>query len=295
MELCIQCPRKCGVDRKNGEHGFCGVGNDFRVARIALHAWEEPPISGTHGSGTVFFSGCNLRCVFCQNRELSHAALGKEMSEEELAAAILSLCDQGAHNINLVTPTHYTLPLRRLLEKIKPSLKIPVVWNSGGYEDPALLRTLEGLVDIYLPDVKYYSSELSLAYSGVSDYYPVARAALLEMLRQQPAVRFDDRGMLLCGTVVRHLVLPGSRTDSIALLEALAHDVGNDRFLLSLMSQYTKEFAMDTPYQCLHRSLTSFEYTSVLERASELGFEGFSQSRASASPSFTPRFKEEFQ
>ena len=293
MALCTQCPRKCSVTREDGNYGFCGVGNTLRVARISLHAWEEPPISGTRGSGTVFFSGCNLRCVFCQNRELSHSAFGKDMSEKALAAAILSLRDQGAHNINLVTPTHYILPLRRVLERIKPTLGIPVVWNSGGYEDPALLRTLEGLVDVYLPDMKYYSAALSQSYSGVSNYYPVALSALLEMLRQQPKAFFDESGILLCGTVVRHLVLPGSRTDSIALLDALARDVGADRFLLSLMSQYTKEFAMDAPYQCLHRNLTTFEYTSVLEHAAALGFDGFSQARGSATPAFTPHFSKE--
>ena len=293
MSECMQCPRKCGVARNAGKLGFCGVGDTFRVARVALHAWEEPPISGTVGSGTVFFSGCNLRCVFCQNRELSHAARGTDMSEDELVTAILTLRDSGAHNINLVTPTHYTLSLRRLLERIKPTLGIPVVWNSGGYEDPEMLRTLEGLVDVYLPDMKYYSSALSLSYSGVADYYPTALAALNEMLRQQPQAQFNENGLLLCGTVVRHLVLPGSRADSVALLEALARDVGTDRFLLSLMSQYTKEFAMDTPYRCLHRSLTTFEYSSVLDRAAALGFQGFSQSRGAATPAFTPQFFKE--
>ncbi len=290
MSSCMQCPRTCGVQRDAGKHGFCGVGNTLRIARAALHAWEEPPISGTRGSGTIFFSGCNLRCVFCQNHDLSHNALGMDITEEELARQMLRLRDEGAHNINLVTPTHYSLPLRRVLERVKPTLGIPVVWNSGGYENPETLRTLEGLVDVYLPDMKYFSSELSLAYSAAKDYYTVAVSALLEMLRQQPTPVFDRQGMLLRGTVVRHLVLPSSRKDSIALLEALARDVGSDRFLLSLMSQYTPDFAMDCPYKALHRKLTAFEYQSVLARAAELGFDGFSQSLDSATSAFTPSF-----
>ena len=293
--ICTLCPRKCSVERSAQKHGFCGVGDALRVARIALHPWEEPPISGTRGSGTIFLCGCNLRCVFCQNREISHEMMGQEISEDALAAAMLSLRDEGAHNINLVTPTHYLPPLRRVLERVKPTLGIPVVWNCGGYEDAELLSTLDGLVDIYLPDVKYYASELSKTLSGVADYYPVALTALREMLRQQPTVRFDGDGMLQCGTVVRHLVLPGYRADSISLLEALARDVGSDRFLLSLMSQYTPEFAKNTPYKSLQRRLTDFEYRSVQERAVALGFDGFSQSRTSASASFTPAFSEKRQ
>ena len=289
---CNVCPRVCGAQRDRGETGFCGVGDTFKIARAARHAWEEPPISGTRGSGTIFFGGCNLRCVFCQNHALSHEALGKETTDDELIDLMLRLRDEGAHNINLVTPTHYSISLRRVLERVKPTLGIPVVWNSGGYEDPRILRTLAGLVDIYLPDVKYFSSELSLAYSAAPDYYPVALSALEEMLHQQPKPVFDSQGMLLRGTVVRHLVLPSARRDSIALLEALARDVGTDRFLLSLMSQYTPDFAMSCPHKALHRKLTEFEYQSVLKKAHELGFDGFSQSRDSATAAFTPSFSE---
>jgi len=287
---CTLCPRACGIERNTKAHGFCGVDDTLRIARAALHAWEEPVISGKCGSGTVFFSGCNLRCVFCQNHAVSHEALGRPVTEEELADVFLSLQEAGAHNINLVTPSHYAHVLRRVLEAVKPRLSIPVVWNSGGYETVETLRTLEGLVDIYLPDVKYYSSELSAAYSAASDYFPVAMEALAEMLRQQPDCTLDEHGLLTRGTVVRHLILPGCREDSIALLRSLAERFGTKGYLLSLMCQYTPEFAKDCAYKNLHRKLTTFEYRSVQEEATRLGFDGFSQSPASASADFTPQF-----
>ncbi len=289
--LCNQCPRKCHIDRDTGKVGFCKTGSVFSVARIARHPWEEPPISGKNGSGTVFFSGCNLRCVFCQNREISRADVGKAMTARALADAMLALVDAGAHNINLVTPSHYTRQLVPLLEEIKPRLGVPVVWNSSGYEALDSLRALEGLVDVYLPDMKYFSPELSAAYSSAPDYFEVASAALAEMLRQTGAPRFNADGtLLLGGTVVRHLILPGCRKDSLALLDALARQFGIDAFLLSLMCQYTPDFATDAPYKNLHRRLTSFEYDSVLTHAASLGFKGFSQNLTSASAAYTPQF-----
>lgn len=287
---CNQCPRKCNIDRSVGV-GYCGVGDAFVVARAALHAWEEPPISGKNGSGTVFFGGCNLRCVFCQNYELSHAALGKSMTEEEMIAAMLRLRDEGAHNINLVTPSHYTKQLIPVLQKIKPTLGIPIVWNSSAYESVDVLRALEGLVDIYLPDCKYYSPELSAQYSHASDYFSVAIPAIREMCRQTGRAVFGADGMLLRGTVVRHLVLPGCRKDSIALLGALKDAIPPEQILLSLMCQYTPDFASHCEYKNLHRRLTAFEYQSVLDVAAALGFDGFMQDAASASAAFTPQFK----
>ena len=287
---CKLCPRECGIDRDRGERGFCGVDSTLRVARAALHAWEEPPISGKNGSGTVFFSGCNLRCVFCQNYAVSHSSLGSPITEDALIDTFLSLLEQGAHNINLVTPSHYTHVLARVLERTKPRLSIPIVWNSSGYESVETLRMLDGLVDVYLPDVKYFSSELSAAYSAAPDYFPVATEALSEMLRQQPACELDGQGLLLRGTVVRHLVLPACREDSKKLLDALAARFGSDRFLLSLMCQYTPDFARDCAYKNLHRRLTTFEYRSVLDHAAALGFDGFSQDASSATSDFTPIF-----
>ncbi|MBQ9785411.1 MAG: radical SAM protein [Clostridia bacterium] len=288
--ICDQCPRKCNIDRDGGV-GFCRTGNAFSVARISRHAWEEPIISGKNGSGTVFFSGCNLRCVFCQNRAISRGDAGQIMSADELSDAMLRLVAEGAQNVNLVTPSHYTRQLVPLLEKIKPRLGVPVVWNSSGYESVDSLRMLDGLVDVYLPDMKYFSPTLSAAYSSAPDYFEVAVSALTEMLRQTGAPRFSADGTaLLGGTVVRHLVLPGERKDSIALLRTLHERFGSDAFLLSLMCQYTPDFAMDTPYKNLHRRLTSFEYDSVLALASDLGFVGFSQDLSSASAAYTPDF-----
>ncbi|MBR3894307.1 MAG: radical SAM protein [Clostridia bacterium] len=286
--VCTQCPRQCGIDRAQAV-GFCGAPWEFRVARAALHPWEEPPISGTRGSGTVFFSGCNLRCVFCQNREISREIRGKKLDADALAAVMLSLRDKGAHNINLVTPTPYALQLIPVLEKIKPTLGIPVVYNCGGYESVDTLRALEGLVDVWLPDVKYHSPALSLRYSAAEDYYTVAETALDEMLRQAGNPQFDTDGMLSRGVIVRHLVLPGCRADSIALLKALAKKFGTDRFLLSLMSQYTPQFA-DRAYPSLCRRVTTFEYESVATVARQLGFDGYFQERDSATADYTPDF-----
>ena len=288
---CNQCPRACNVDRDDAT-GYCGAPWEFLVARAALHHWEEPQISGTNGSGTIFFCGCNLRCVYCQNRTISRMAEGARLSEDALIEVMLRLQDAGAHNINLVTPSHYAHPLARVLARVRPSLSIPVVYNCGGYESLPALRALDGLIDIYLPDIKYYDAELSKRYSGVSDYFEVAVLALTEMLRQTGAPVTDEAGLLRRGTVVRHLVLPGSRADSIAVLGRLAELFGTDAFLLSLMSQYTPDFAMDTPYRQLYRRLTTFEYDSVLDEVRRLGFSGNLQALSSADAGYTPDFEE---
>ena len=288
--VCTSCPRRCAVDRAAGQLGLCGAPDHFRVARIAPHLWEEPPISGERGSGTVFFSGCSMRCVFCQNRPISREGRGEDLTDEALAERILALQEVGVHNINLVTPTHYARRLRGFLEKLRPRLRVPIVYNCGGYEDVDALRSLRGLVDIYLPDFKYISPELSKNYSGASDYADVARAALSEMYDQVGGVCFDSDGMMTRGMIVRHLVLPGCRHDSMAVLRALAALLPVDGIRLSLMAQYTPDFAKDCPYQNLHRKLTKFEYTSVLNLAQELGFEGYMQSPESVGAQYTPEF-----
>jgi len=301
MGACLECPRNCRINRADGELGFCGVGDNFVVAKSMLHAWEEPCISGRGGAGTVFFSGCNLRCVYCQNCDISHGGIGKQMTDGELEAQIFSLVEQGAECIEFVTPTHYTSRLARLLERIKPKISVPVVWNSGGYEKVDSLRQLEGLVDIYLPDLKYFSSELAQKYSAAPDYCEIALAAIEEMIRQVGKPQFslgcgdpNEKGMLKRGVIVRHLVLPSHRQDSIELLKLFAKRVGTDSVLLSLMSQYTPEFYLksvnsssDSP---LCRKLTSFEYNSVARVALNLGFDGYFQDKSSASSSFTPDF-----
>jgi putative pyruvate formate lyase activating enzyme len=253
--------------------------------------WEEPSVSGTHGSGTIFFSGCNLRCVFCQNKAISRGdADAKIYDADALAELILSVEAMGAHNINLVTPTHFVKTIAKALEKSKPRLTIPVVYNSSGYELVSSLEMLDGLVDVYLPDFKYASSELAEKYSSAPDYPEIARAALAQMYSQTGSVTFDEAGMITRGVIVRHLVLPSHRKDSIAVLDTLAELLPIKDIRLSLMSQYTPEFAADCEYKELHRRVTTFEYNSVLEHALSLGFEGYFQHRSSASASYTPDF-----
>ncbi len=293
MSKCKLCPRECGADRENGEIGFCGAGSEIKIARCAPHYWEEPPISGERGSGAVFFSGCTLKCVFCQNREISHGGLGKSVSDSELESMIISLSKEGVHNINFVTPTHYTDKIAAILKKIKPALEIPVVWNCGGYEKEETLDLLDGLVDIYLPDFKYFDSELARAYSKAPDYRDVATRALKKMFSQVGKVELKPDGTMARGMIVRHLVLPGCRKDSIRVLELLSEIFPPDEIYLSLMSQYTPDFALDCEYKNLHRRITSFEYDSVAERARELGFVGFMQERNSAVADFTPKFSGE--
>ena len=288
---CTLCPRRCGVDRQSGVCGVCGMPDTFYISRCAPHMWEEPPISGTHGSGTVFFSGCNLRCVFCQNRTISREGVGHPVTDGELIDRILALADTGVHNVNLVTPTHYTERLARLLEKLKPRLAIPVVWNSGGYESAEALRRLDGLVDIYLPDFKYMSPELSAAYSAAPDYAERATEALLEMYRQVGRLTLDGQGIATRGLLVRHLVLPGCRADSIAVLRHLVGILPTEDVTVSVMRQYTPDFALDCPYKNLHRRVTDFEYASVLSEVERLGLVGYSQGKDAATSAYTPDFE----
>lgn len=293
MEGCFLCPRKCGARRKNGELGACGMGSEMRIARIALHRFEEPPISGEVGSGTVFFCGCSLRCVFCQNKDISRGEIeGKVYSPSALADAIRALEASGAANINLVTPTHFADRIIEALEKVKPSLSIPVLYNTSGYESVQTLRRFQGLVDIYMPDFKYMSSDNATLYSSAPDYPDVAIAALREMYRQVGACRYGDDGMLLRGMLVRHLVLPGCRKDSIEVLRTLAEILPKEDILVSIMSQYTPDFAMDCSYKNLRRRLTRFEYESVTDYAAKLGINGFIQELSSAKKDFTPDFSE---
>ena len=292
MAACALCPRRCGVDRTAGQRGVCGMTQELRVARIAPHMWEEPPISGTKGSGTVFFTGCSLRCIFCQNRVISREGLGKTYTEAELMSAILALRDQGVHNINFVTPTHYAPIIARILERIKPSLGVPVVWNCGGYESVETLKMLDGLVDVYLPDFKYFSSELARDYSAAPDYPARATEAVLEMYRQTGAYT-EENGLARRGVVIRHLVLPGCRGDSIEVMRHIANILPPEDIRVSVMRQYTPDFASDAPYKNLHRRVTDFEYTSVLDVADQLGIRGFSQGKDAATKAYTPDFEGE--
>lgn len=295
MSNCFLCPKECGADRDSGDVGFCGVPHEMYIAKIMLHKWEEPCICQKNGAGAIFFSGCNLHCIYCQNSKISGGKYGNILSEDELVSQILRLQNDGASCIELITPTHYTDTLARVLSSVKPRLDIPVVWNSGGYEKPETLKMLNGLVDIYLPDLKYFSKTLSEQYSHAPDYFDVAIAAISEMLSQTGAPVLADDGRLLRGTIVRHLVLPGCRKDSIELLSSLAQSINDPkRILLSLMSQYTPSFYIRSrnasEHSPLTRKITDFEYKSVLNTAISLGFEGYFQDRNSADESYTPNF-----
>lgn len=292
MSACELCPRRCGADRAAGKTGFCRLPEGVFVARAAPHFYEEPPISGTHGSGTIFFEGCTLRCVFCQNRDISRGASRPPLTDAELLSLFGELYRAGVHNFNLVSPTPYVRALCRVLPEVKKRYPLPVVYNTGGYERVETLRQLAGLVDIYLPDFKYADPALSAAFSGAADYPGAAASAVAEMARQTGKPLFDSEGMLRRGTVVRHLVLPGHRADSFAVLMRLAELFpARDEILLSLMRQYTPDFApADAPRE-LHRRVTTFEYARVLSLCEELGFQGFSQQKGAADKGFTPDFR----
>ena len=280
------CPRMCGADRSIAV-GCCGVPYEFKLARAALHFWEEPPISGTRGSGTVFFSGCNLGCAFCQNYSVSHGREGKIISEERLKEIFDELIASGAHNINLVCPTHYAQQLGKVLREYKST--VPVVYNCGGYEKAETLKELEGLVDIYLPDLKYINSEKSRKYSGAPDYFDFACEALLEMRRQCTEDVYDSQGIMLKGMIVRHLILPSNTNQSIAILDWIYNNLGKDT-VISLMAQYTPYGKLDELPE-LQRRITVREYEKVLSHAEKLGFVNiFTQQPSAASEKFIPDF-----
>lgn len=291
---CKNCPRKCICDRDGKKLGFCSMPNDIYVAKYMLHNFEEPCISHKGGAGTIFFSGCNLKCVFCQNKQISRNACGEAVDHLRLLRIMHTLKDGGAECIELVTPTHYTSQLIPILKAAREEISLPFVWNCGGYEDIEMLRALDGLIDVYMPDLKYYSSELSLKYSSAPDYFDKAITAVCEMVRQTGKPKFDDNGKLLRGTVVRHLVLPACREDSVKLLSKLSEVISPEDVILSLMSQYTPEFYDIScgNHKNLTRRVTSFEYNSVLKKATELGFDGYFQNRDSASAKYTPNFNE---
>ncbi len=286
--ICELCPHRCGVDRRQAR-GVCGAPETIRVSRVSRHAYEEPCISGSRGSGTVFFSGCVLSCVFCQNQPISRGIIGEDISVRRLSALFLELQEAGVHNVNLVTPTQYTDKICEALAAVKGELRIPVVWNSGGYERPETLRLTRGLVDIYMPDFKYVSRELSLRYSGAADYAERTAEAIAFMYEMLGRAVFDDDDIMRRGVLVRHLVLPACRRDSEAVLRRLAEIVPPSDIVLGLMSQYTPSFYMGGEKN-LRRRVTTFEYESVRKVALELGFEGYMQSPMSATAEFTPKF-----
>lgn len=286
---CTLCPRQCGADRTQGQ-GFCGGGPKAKIARAALHFWEEPCISGEEGSGTVFFSGCPLQCCFCQNHKISSGNFGREVSTARLGEIFLELQAQGANNINLVTAGHYAPQVIEALGLVKGQLHIPVVYNSSGYEEMSTLRLLEGCVDIYLPDLKYMDNQRAQRYSGAANYVEKATAAILEMYRQVGPAVFDEAGHMKKGMIVRHMVLPGGIKDACAVLEWLKENLPLDNVWVSVMSQYTP-FYKSGEYPEIHRRLNQKEYNAVLDALDSLEIEnGFVQELSSAKEEYTPDF-----
>lgn len=289
LKSCKLCPRKCGAERVAGKLGFCRAGAEIKIARADLHMWEEPPISGTNGSGTVFFSGCNLQCCFCQNHEISAEGKGFVLTAKELADTFLMLQDSGAHNINLVTAAPYVPQIIEALDIAGDKLNIPIVYNSGGYENIETLEMLRGYVDIFLPDLKYYSGELSSDHSGASDYFECASRSLIKMHELVGSPKYDENGIMKRGVIVRHLVLPSCRHDSAKIIGWLADNFTPNEILISLMSQYTPMYkAKDI--KALSRRTSTFEYEYVCRLVEGCGFDGFFQQRSAAEDKYVPEF-----
>lgn len=286
--VCNLCPRMCGAVRTadRGE-GYCRMPEVPVLARAALHHWEEPPISGTGGSGTIFFSGCPLGCVFCQNEEISHQNRGKVVTLERLGEICDELVAQGAHNINFVTPTHYAHVVKQLLDE--HPVTVPVVWNSGGYERLETLRALEGKVDIYLPDLKYLDGDVAGSYSSAADYPRVAAEAIREMVRQVGGYELDENGLMKKGVVIRHLLLPGQVAGAKAVMDWVAREFAPGTVLFSLMSQYTP-WGRAKEFPEINRRLRGSEIRAAQQYMDALGLEGFVQDGESAKREYTPDF-----
>lgn len=305
---CRLCPRNCGADRDAGETGYCGMGSRLTAARAALHMWEEPVISGRNGSGAIFFSGCPLRCVFCQNHDIAAGKRGKEITVERLVEIFFELKEKGANNINLVTPTHYIPQLREAITRAKKAgFPLPFIYNTGGYEKPESLKLLEGLIDVYLPDLKYMSPVISRKYSNAGDYFSAASEAIREMFRQTGAPAFYREGnlsenveydgeeeniLIRKGVLIRHLILPGEIQDSKNIIKYIYDTYGNHVFI-SIMNQYTP-LANVNAFPELSRKVTEQEYDEVVNYAIDIGVEnGFIQEGDTAKESFIPEFDNE--
>lgn len=290
LKNCSLCPRNCSVNRVKGKTGVCRAGVNPKVALASIHMWEEPCISGTKGSGTVFFSHCNLKCVFCQNFDISQQDFGKEISIEELAEIFIKQQNKGVHNINMVSPTQYLIQVKQAVSLAKQNgLSIPVLYNTNGYESVERLKILKGLIDVYLPDLKYAKNDLGQKYSGVNDYFEKASEAVLEMYSQVGAPIFDDNGIIQKGLIIRHLILPGQLENSKKVLDWIRANLPNDIYI-SLMCQYTPIYKAGD-YPELNRRLRKREYEEIIDYFFEIGLEnGFAQEMSSAEKVYTPKF-----
>lgn len=289
LENCRACPRNCGINRFD-KSGFCKASSEIKVAKAFLHFWEEPCISGDRGSGTVFFSNCNLRCVFCQNHDISQEGYGKVISSERLSEIFLELQSRGAHNINLVTPTHYIVQIKEAIIRAKENgLTIPILYNSNGYESVEALKSLEGLIDIYIPDIKYFNDKYAIKYSNASNYFGIASGAVLEMLRQVGLPEFDEAGIMKKGLMIRHMMLPGLLFDSKKIVDWVAKNLPREVYL-NIMCQYTPLYRAGD-YPEINRRVNQSHYECLVDYALSNGIEnGFFQDFESASDEYVPNF-----
>lgn len=290
---CKLCPRSCGVNRLDGEIGYCGAGKEIKIARASLHQWEEPCISGTRGSGTVFFSNCSLNCVFCQNHTISQEGIGNEISIEELSHIFLDLQSQGAHNINLVTPTHYVcLIIEAIILAKQKGLTLPILYNSSGYENRETLKLLKGYIDVYLPDIKYFNNKYALRYSDTKDYFYYASRAALEMFDQVGEVQFDSNDMITRGVIIRHLLLPGLLFDSKKIIDFI-YESFKDSVYISIMNQYTPMHKA-SEFNEINKPLNPNHYDSLINYALSIGVNnGFIQDSGTSSKAYVPEFTQE--
>lgn len=293
MEQCNLCPRQCNVNRpadftSSGTIGYCGMPQNVVVARASLHFGEEPCISGTQGAGTIFFSGCPLRCVFCQNHAISAEGYGKVVTITQLHDIMNNLISQGAHNIDLVTPTHFS---KQIIEAIEMGVSVPVIYNTGGYDKLSTLQSLNGKIDVYLPDLKYDNPNLAKKYSKAEDYPKVAHKAIEEMVKQTGPVKLDENGIIQKGVIIRHMILPGHLEDTKKVIDWIAHTFSNDDVWFSLMSQYTPMPNLSSEYKELNRTITTSELTRAIDYMLDHGItKGYTQERNSATKKYIPEF-----
>lgn len=290
LENCNLCPRNCGVNRLNGQLGFCGAGKNIKLARVSLHHYEEPCISGKNGSGTVFFSNCSLRCVFCQNHQISQEGFGTEVTIEKLTQIFLELQSRNAHNINLVTPTHYVPQIISALKQAKElGLTIPIIYNSSGYENLETIKMLKGYVQVYVPDLKYFKGKYAVKYSNAKNYFSYAKIAISEMFSQTPNVKFNEEGLITEGVIIRHLMLPGLLFDSKKIIDYIENTYSNKVFI-SIMNQYTPMFNT-TNYPEIDKPLNLDHYDALIDYALSKGItKGFIQDNGTSSKEFIPEF-----
>jgi putative pyruvate formate lyase activating enzyme len=290
LESCTLCPRNCGVNRLNGFLGFCNAGKNTKIARASLHHWEEPCVSGTQGSGTIFFSNCNLKCVYCQNHSISQDNIGKEVSIERLSDIFLELQGLGAHNINLVTPTHYSYQIIEAIKLAKQrGLTLPILYNTSGYENIDTVKLLRGFIDVYLPDIKYHNDKYSVRYSNAPGYFEYASNAIKEMVEQVGPVEFDEKGIIKKGVIIRHLMLPGLLFDSKKIIDFI-YSTFKDDVYISLMNQYTPMHKSSSFFE-LSKPLNPKHYDSLIDYALAIGVKnGFIQDTGTSSTAYIPDF-----